>query len=65
MMPKACAATVVYQSWLAAAGLDDAMPHTTPIPCTKARSKRKLWAIMKAGTAFWRVPKQARGGTFG
>ena len=65
MMLKACATAVVYQSRLAAALLDDAMPHTASIPCTKARSKRKLWAIAKAGAAPERVPKQARGGTFG
>ena len=65
MMLKACATAVVYQSRLAAALLDDAMPHTASIPCTIARSKRKLWAITKAGSAPGRVPKLARGGGFG
>ena len=51
MMLKAYTATIVYQSKLAAVALDDAKPPAASIPYTIARSKRKLWAMTKVGTA--------------
>ena len=64
MMLEACVAAVVYQSRLAATGLDDAkgLRHGGRVP-KQARGDGLDDA--KGLRHGGRVPKQARGGTFG